>query len=284
MPEPLKFHVHLSSLISQARLQKGYGTLRELYRDKKPPIDYQSWAHAESGRRIPTADIVNRIGEILDIDREALLIAYCKDKFDDPASHDILESFQVKKYLNVDTLLEAKEHERTEDYVFNTVQIQAMQNDIRLRLYLNYTYDENLVTTASRLAHFFSAPISEVKSIVDQLQSLGLVTIDGENIKRVHRHTTLPNKPELFDVRKESLLKSLELNIKPNSYTANTHIKITEKSYKKILALFEFVEATVIKMEKDDQNELHTFRFQIAMAGNRLNEGSDGTKSGPNLD
>lgn len=275
MKEHTKFYVHLSSLFSKARLQKGYATLKELYRAENPPIDYQTWLHAESGRRIPTSAIVLKIGDLLHVDRESLIVAYCKDKFDDPLSSQVLESFQYKKYLNADTLLEAKEHERTEDYVFNAEQIKAIQSDIRLRLYLNYTYDQDLKTTFSRLADYFGVEKSEVKEVIDRLQSLRLVEVIEESVKKIHRHTTLPSTPELFHVRRQSLLKSLELNMKPTSYISNYHVNLTENSYKKIVALFEFVEASLIKMEKEDKDLPNIQRFQVAMACNNLKQGNE---------
>ena len=223
MTEPNKFYLNVSMLLTKARMQKGYATLRELYREKEPPIDYQTWLHAESGRRIPTAKMVMKISEILDVDRESLILAYCKDKFDDPLSHQILESFQYKKYLNADTLIEAKEHDRTEDYVFNTEQMKAIQADIRIRLYLNNTYDRHLVTNFSRLAKYFRVDKVEVKEVVEKLEALGLVEVMGEEVKKLHRHTTVPDTPELYQIRILSLLKSLELNLNANSYTANYH-------------------------------------------------------------
>jgi hypothetical protein len=269
MEEQVKFHLHLSSLLTAARLKKGYPTLRELYRKLEPSIDYQTWQYAESGRRVPTPTVVLTIGDILDIDRESLIVAYCKDKFDDPKSEQVLKSLQFKNYLNADSLLDAKEHDRTKDYIFNREQTAAIDSDVRLRLYLNYTYDENLKTNVSRLADFFSVEKQEAQEVIERLCSLGLVELYGEEVKKIHQHTTLLNTPETFSARKKSLLKSLELTIKPNSYTANYHINLSEKSYKKIIAIFEFVEASLIKMEQEDiSNQAKTSRYQISMTGN----------------
>lgn len=269
-----RFHINLSSLLTKARLEKGFATLRELYRSKEPlAVDYQTWLHAESGRRIPTASMVLKMADILDIDRENLILAYCKDKFDDPLSHEIIEMFKYKKYLNVDTLIEAREHERTEDYMFNAEQIKAISQDIRLRLYLNYTYDQNLNTNFSRLATYFGVEKTEAQEVVGKLKELGLVEVIGEEVKRIHRHTTLPNTADLFQVRLQSLIKSLELSTKPNSYIANYHVNLSEKSFKKVLAIFEFVEASLIKMEKEDSSP-NMLRFQITMTGSSVDQGN----------
>ncbi len=197
-------------MLAQARLKNGLATLKELYRTKSPPIDYQTWLHAEAGRRIPSPSTLVTMGEILGIERETMIIAYCKDKFDDEESHQVLDSFECKKYLNLDTLLVAKEHERTQDYVFNAEQLAAIQADIRLRLYLNYTYDKDLKTTITRLANYFDVDRSEATQIIEHLKNLSLVEVVGEEVKKIHRHTTLPNNVDLFPTRKESLLKSLE--------------------------------------------------------------------------
>lgn len=55
MEEQDKPHVHLSALISSARIKLGFSTLREFFSVKEPAVDYQAWLHVESGRRIPAA-------------------------------------------------------------------------------------------------------------------------------------------------------------------------------------------------------------------------------------
>lgn len=272
--QPQKFFVHLSGLLSHARLQKGFATLRELYRDKKPTIDYQTWLHAESGRRVPASEIVLTIGEILDIDKEELIIAYCKDKFNDEKVHQVLESMQHKKFINMDTLVQARDYDRSIDYVLNTEQVKAMQEDINLRLYLMYTYDKELKTTVTRLANFFSVKNSEAKAIVDKLQALKLVEVIGEDVKKIYSNTRLPVSPEIFDLRKKLLIKDLDINTKPDSYIANFHVSMTEKSYKKILSLFDFVEANLIKIAREEIADPNSLRFQVVITGNKINEGS----------
>src|SRR5512139_1518613 len=89
-------HKHLSELIRVARQKKGFATLRELYREKSPSVDYQTWLHAEAGRRIPHPNSLKEIGDILGVDKEDLIIAYCKDKFSDAESHRIVDSFLFK--------------------------------------------------------------------------------------------------------------------------------------------------------------------------------------------
>jgi len=274
MAASTKFFVHVSTLIAQARLKCGFATLKELYRIKEPQIEYQTWLHAEAGRRIPSPSTLVIMSEILEIDRETMIIAYCKDKFPDEKSHHVIESFECKKYLNIDTMLQAKEHERTQDYVFNTEQLAAIQSDIRLRLYLNYTYDNDLKTTVSQLANYFGVEKLEAKGVINHLKDLGLVDVIDEDVKKIHRHTTLPMSVELFPTRRESLLKTLQLNIKPSSYVANYHVNINENSNKRLLRIFDLLEATLIKMDKEDSDHPDSFRCQIAIALNNLKEGN----------
>ncbi|OPZ23263.1 MAG: hypothetical protein BWZ03_00577 [bacterium ADurb.BinA186] len=138
-----------------------------------------------------------------------------------------------------------------------------------------YTYDRERNTSISRLAHFFGVQESEAQEVVTHLQSLGLVEVIDDKVKKIHRHTTVPITADISELRKQLLIKSLDLNIKPESYISNYHVKLSEKSYKKILSLFDFVEANLIKLEKEDQNDLNSCRFQIAMAASRLFEESD---------
>jgi hypothetical protein len=270
-----KFHMHFSALITHARLKNGFATLKELYRVKNPPINYNTWVHAESGRRVPTTKVVMMIGEILDINEESLLMAYCKDKFDKPQYHQALDSFQHNQFVDVNAFLQAKDHERSHDFVFTTEEVEAIKRDTRLWLYLIYTYDRNLKTTFDRLASFFHVDKAEVKKVITTLESLHLVEVIGEEVKRIPRHTTLPKIPELFDARKDILINGLKLNINQDSVIGNYHINITEDSYRRILSFFDFIEANLIKIDKEDYNKMNSERFQVTITSTRLIEGSN---------
>lgn len=265
-----RFYLYLSTLITQARLKKGYATLRELYREHNPSIDYQTWASAESGRRIPSAKAVTLIGDILDIEREALIVAYCKDKFDDPKSLSTLDTLQHKNFINLDTVMEAKDHERSSNYAFSTEQLIAMKNDPRLRLFLTLTYDKSPKTTFDRLAKYFDINLSEVREVIAVLQKMGLVEVDGEEIKKIHLHSSIPDTPDFFQLRREILLRSLDLSLKPDSFISNYFVNLSEESYKRVLAFLEFIGANLVKMAKDDEKKENIFRVQIALTGNKL--------------
>lgn len=275
MSEPSTQNVHVASLISQARLKLGFVTLKDLYRNKKPAVDYQTWLHTEAGRRIPTPAKLVQMGDLLGIDRENLLLAYCKDKFPDPESLNVIETFQYRKFANPDTLVAAREHDRADDYVFTSEQVSAMQNDIRLRLYLNYTYDVDDKTTKKRFAEFFKVSISEVEEVLNKLYELGLVQIDGEQVVRIYRHSTLPRSVDVFDLRRSLLLKNLEINISAESYISNCHAMITESSYKKILNYLDFAEASLLKLDREDEENTERSHFQIALIANRVKESID---------
>lgn len=260
-------------MITQARLQHGYATLKEFYREKSPPVDYQTWVNAESGRRVPTPPLLLIMGDMLKIDREELIMAYCKDKFDDDNSRAVIASIERRKFFNVDTLIDAKHHDRSIDYIFSAEQVQAMKKDVRLRLYLMYTYDGELKTTFSRLANFFGVQKSEVEEVVDQLKSLSLIEVIDEEIRKIHPHSTLAATEDVFDLRKSLLLKSLELNVKPDSIFSNHNVGITEESFKKFLGILDFATAYLIKMDKEN-SKTNNPRFEIAIACNKLSNGS----------
>jgi hypothetical protein len=274
MEENPKIFRNISVLVSNARLQKGFSTLKEFYRVKAPFVDYQTWLHIESGRRIPAPSTLVSIGDLLDIPREDLIIAYCKDKFNDVLSHQTLEAFQTKSLFDLSAFMHVKEYDRTDDYVFTAEQIQAMQEDPRLRLYLIYTYDRDQNTTISRLVDFFQVEIRECQAVVERLQSLGLVEVAEDNVKKIYPHTSVPMTGNISALRKNLLLKSLDLTVNSESYISNCHVDISEKSYRKILRIFDFIEANLLTMEKEDQNELNTSRFQVVIAGSKINAGS----------
>lgn len=270
MAEKKKFYVNLSSLISQARLKKGYATLKELYRDKRPEIDYQTWLHAESGRRVPSAAAVISIADILGIDHQSTILAYCKDKFPHEKSHQAIDTLKINKFVDIDTLLDAEEHNRSKEYVFTAAELAEMKKDVRLHLYLNYTYDEDSNTTVQRLAHFFDDSEDNARKVVTQLAKLKLVEVMSDNVKKIHKHTSIPPTPDNFDLRKDLLIKSLGRTVQPDSYMTNYNISITEESYRKVIAFFDFVSANLIKLNKDDANKEGNSRFQITLTGNRL--------------
>lgn len=270
MPQQTEFHVFLARLLAEARQKKGFRTIKEIYQLYKPTVDYQTWSSAESGRRIPHPNSLLEMAKILDIDKEDLLIAYTKDKFRDEESHNILDTFPLNKFVDLGALLEATDHATRHDYVLSSEQIDAMRKDIRLRLFLIYTYDHELKTNFTRLARFFECDKSEVEEVTKKLASLGLVEIIGEEVKRIHQHTTLPATPETFDLKRRMLFKTLDLGVKPNSFIENCFVSLSENSFKKIMELIYFMRANLIRLEKIPEQKS---RFQIAIVANKIDEG-----------
>ncbi len=273
MADQTKIFLHLSTLITKARLKQGFATLRELYREKQPSIDYNTWLHAESGRRVPSSSIIKEIAQVLNIEKDTVLIAYCKDKFDDPDYHQVLELFEYNRFTNIDALFEARNHERSGEYIFNEEQIRAFNEDIRIRQFIVFTYDRERKTTFDQLSNFFAMERNDVKEVVNRLQSLGLVEVKDDTIKRIYPHTTFPKGSSLFELRKKLLLKNLELALNPGSHIVNYYVNLTKESYKKVLAFFDFIEANLTKMDIDDSENINSLRFQITITGNQLSKG-----------
>ena len=111
--------------------------------------------------------------------------------------------------------------------------------------------------------------------MVQKLESLKLVEVIGEEVKRIYRHTTMPTASDVFDLRKQLLLKTLELNIKPNSYLSNYHVSLSEESYKRIMELVYFAEANFIRLSKKEKPESQKSLFQIAIVANKIDIGGD---------
>lgn len=272
MPQQNDHHVFLGNLLAEARRNKGFKTVKEIYQSHKPTVDYQTWSNAESGRRIPHPNSLLEMAKILDIDKEDLLIAYTKDKFRDEESHNILNTFPINKFVDLGAMLEAADHASRHDYVLSSKQIDAMRKDIRLRLFLMYTYDDDFKTNFDRLATFFSYDKSEVEKVTKKLEELGLVEIIGEEVKRVHKYTSLPPVEEAFNLRRDILFKTLELSLTPESHIENVFVTLSESSYKKIMELIYFLRANLIRLEKESKPEQKS-RFQIAIVANRIDEG-----------
>ena len=97
----------------------------------------------------------------------------------------------------------------------------------------------------------------------------------GEEVKRIHKHTTMPTASDVFDLRKQLLLKTLELNTKPNSYLSNYHVSLSEESYKRIMELVYFAEANFIRLSKKEKPESQKSLFQIAIVANKIDIGGD---------
>lgn len=274
MPQKNDLHVFLGRLLAEARLKKGYKTVKEIYQSHKPSVDYQTWASAESGRRIPHPNSLLEMAQILDIDKEDLLIAYTKDKFRDEESHNILNTFPINKFVDLGSLLDAADHANRHEYVLSSKQISAMRKDIRLRLFLIHTYDAELKTNFDRLAHFFKCGKSDVEEVTQKLAALGLIEVVGEEVKRIHKYTTLPPIPEAFNLRRDVLFKTLDLNTNSESHIENCYADLTEDSFRKIMELIYFLRANLIRLEKEKKPG-KTFRFQIAIVANKIDEGTN---------
>lgn len=275
MKERNKIFLHLSTLITKARLKQGFATLRELYREKNPSVDYNTWLHSESGRRIPPIPVIQEIVNILQIDKRDILIAYCKDKFHGPDYQQALDLFEHNQFANIDALLEARDHERSGEFVFTAEQVRAFQGDTRLRLFLTFTYDRTLKTTFDRLATFFQMKKSAVKEIVARLEKLRLVEVIDEEVRRIYTHTNFPNNIDVSEMRRILLSKSLEFTLNSNSHITNYFVNITPESYKKVLGFFNFVEANLTKLDKDERKKVNSKFFQITITSSQILEGRD---------
>lgn len=278
MPKQNELHVFLGRLLAEARLKKGFKTIKDIYQAYKPSVDYQTWSSAESGRRIPHPNSLIEMAKILDIEKEDLLIAYTKDKFRDEESHNILNTFPINKFVDLGSLLEAADHANRHDYVLSSKQLDAMRRDVRLRLFLMYTYDDELKTTFDRLANYFGCDKCEIEEVTKKLALLGLVEIVGEEVKRIHKHTTLPPLPEAFNLRRDVLFKTLELGVNSESYIENCFVTLTEESFKKIMELIYFMRANLIRLEKEKRPGKMS-RFQIAIVANKIDNGKDNQRT-----
>lgn len=270
MDDKQRFYLHFSTLISQARLKKGYATLKELYREKEPDIDYQTWLNAESGRRLPSAAGVICIADALGIEHLTIILAYCRDKFPNDKSQQALDMLSINKFIDIDSLLHAEDHNRSRGYVFNNLELEEMQQDVQLRLFLSYTYENDLTTTVQRLSKFFGEEVEKVRKVVARLEALKLVEVAGDSIKKNHKNTRIPRTIENFSLRKQLLIKSLERTLQPDSYLINCHMNLTDESYRKVIAFLEIVNANLIRLSEQDDEKEGTSRFQIAIAGNKL--------------
>lgn len=265
-------HEHVAELIRAARLKRGFATLKELYRTKNPTLDYQTWLHAEAGRRIPNPETLKEMAAILEIEREDLIAAYCKDKFSDSESIRIIDLFLCKRFIDVDTLIEGRNHDDRIAYTYNPEQMEAIKEDPRIRLLLIYTFNKNLKTTISRLAQFFKMEKSEVMQIMKRAESLGLVEIHNEEVTRIHRHTALSSLEDSLTLRRNLLLKELENNISKESYFNNIHAILSEDNFKKILSYLYFAEAKIVNLAKEKRPCESDSRIQIAIIANKINE------------
>lgn len=271
-------HVYLARLLANARQKKGFKTIKEIYQRFKPSVDYQTWSCAESGRRLPHPNSLLEMAGILEIPKQELIIAHAKDKFQDEECHKILDAMPMGELVSMDSLLEAIDYASRQDFVLSSTQLGEMKKDIRLRLFLLYTYDENYKTSITRLCNYFSCDETEALTIVKKLESLGLVEIIGEEIKRNHKFTSIPSTKEFFDMRKELLLKTLELNIKPDSYFTNCHLTLSEAAFKKIMDFLHFSRANFIRLEKEAGKEKKS-KYQIALVANMISEGNQNVGS-----
>ncbi len=271
MPEK-EVHRHVAELIRTARLKKGFATLKEMYRKTKPSVDYQTWLHAEAGRRTPHPDSLLEIGKILDIERDELIVAYCKDKFPDSESRGVIDSFACNRFIDLDTLIDGKHHDDYLTYTYNEKQMAAIKEDPRIRLFLIYTYDKDLKTTFSRLSRFFKVEKAEAKKIMETAESIGLVTINGEEVTRAHRYTSLPVTDDYLNLRVAMLVKELENNISNDSYFSNIHTILSDESFRKILAYLFFAEAKIVKLAKEERLDRKTSRIQISFIANKIDE------------
>lgn len=183
---------HFAGLITGRRLELGFRTSRKFHASlDNAPVEYQSWIHVESGRRLPKPSTAIAMARCLKITPEEAILAYTRDIFGEDYESEGLKNLQDFA-RGMESSGEPGDHEGWHE--LNERQCAALEKDVRLYhlMALPFFRDRIHVRDLAELAHL---TVAEVLELATHLQDLGLVQVKEEMVAKVYKGIRLPRGP-----------------------------------------------------------------------------------------
>ena len=179
MKANLKYQ-YLADLIGSKRQKDCPGSLRSYY-DKNPdvPLDYQTWNHIETGRRLPKPEKAIEIADFLGIDYRDIIVAYMRDLFSETKVQPVLDpvgqSISSEDFL---VMCEAREIDKG-DVVANPTQIAFLMEFPRSLAVLSQNFVDDKVSL-QEVSDNIGLNIDETRQLVQGLVNVDLIDFDEE--------------------------------------------------------------------------------------------------------
>lgn len=234
---------HFANLVVQYRKDLGYRTSRRFHSQlQDPPVEYQSWTHIESGRRLPKPETVMAIAQCLGIPPREAIQAYTKDMFQN-VEDEALSGWGASSGNDSpeQTLTQAAQL-KTDWHELSDPQWRALQRDPRLfhTITAPFPREKLSVGDLSRLTGMAEA---EAQSVVQQLLNLGLLIADDGRIYKKYRGVKIPRTGEALVFRKDMMIHRINRTMTPLTEHQSLTVNLTDEDRDEIVALYHLIEA-----------------------------------------
>ena len=259
---------YFAELMIEKRKSLGFNTSRKYHSSlENSPIEYQSWTHIESGRRLPKPETATAIADLMDIPREQAILAYSRDLFQDPGCEEALNNIKdyvgaiaQKKMVQEASNIKAGWHELT------TRQWRAFEVDQRLYHVMSLPFPADRVHVQD-LSEMIGLSFPETLSIVSHLESLGLFEVHGEFASKIYRGVKIPVIEETAALRQKLTISKVTQAITEKADYKTWTINLTDKSKGDILKFFDLINAKcLVGHEEAKQSEdVKTYNILVSL-------------------
>lgn len=259
-----------SELIIQKRQELGFRTSKKFHASlDSPPVEYQSWIHIESGRRLPKPPTAIAIADCLEVTHEEAILAYTRDIFSEEYTQDGLKFLQdyARSIDNKRMLSEAKTikkhwHSLTDEQ-YNEIESNPQLHDILITPFPN---ERMHIRDLSELC---GLPVAHVLSLVSTLVDLGLLKYQNECVSKVYKGVILPRNPQTFSFRKQLLLHTLDREMNDRSLYKSYKVNLSRKDRDQIVKAFDLIDAKCLVGHEESRSaeQLDSYHVLIYLDG-----------------
>lgn len=262
-------YCHFAELMVQKRLELGFKTSKKFHASlPEPPVEYQSWTHVESGRRLPKPNTAMAIAACLDIAQEEAILAYTRDIFQKEYMDDGLKHLQdYARAMNLNRLIEEADLLKRSWHTLSTIQWQAIAADTRLHDIIAFPFPRDHIHVRD-LATMIHLPLSETIELASKLKEIGLLHIREEVVSKIYKGVIIPQIPETLPLRKKIVMGRLSSTMKEDTRYRNYTVNLSEDDLEQVLKAFELIDAKCIvghdKAKQEKEVDTYNVLFYLS--------------------
>lgn len=237
-----KYH-HFAKLLSRNRRKMGYTTSRKFHGSMRcPPIEYQSWNHAEAGRRLPRPETALSMASILNVPQVVAMLAYMRDLFPDTDSQEIIDNF--KDYLAYKQLPDSKQDHASGGswHSLTEPQWRAIEKDTELFRLISIPFQHDRIHIQD-LSNRLQWPIPKVMNKVQALVHLKLLEFHKEFAIKIYQDVKIPIFPKTLHLRKALLIQNINEGLGKETTYKNWTINLSEDGKQDLLKALKLIDA-----------------------------------------
>ena len=253
-----------AQLIIEKRKSLGFSTSKSYHSTlSDPPVEYQSWTHIESGRRLPKPETAIAIGEIMAIPRKEIIVAYAQDLFQDETSLSIIDEFSAvgSASISPENFREAVRLDK-EWYTLNRHQIEEFAREPRLFDIISAHFPKEQMSERE-IASKMGYDLQETRKLLGKLVGLRLLESKNSMVSKKYRGVKLAQNEDNLSIRRNILLHDIQKRFNKKSVLSNWMVQLSEEGLNEILSQFDVLDAKCSLLHEKSKKDPGSETFNI---------------------